>query len=358
MTIDNKILTEKPREESGSKTSRKYQFQKDLSLYILIKEHSERDDYLFLFDFHEDLIISNSSTTLKDLECIQIKSKDSCNWTMNALTKQPKNKNSIIGKLYQNRIVFEDVVKTLTFMSNGTFSFEKLTNGSDTKGLSHILATDLSKSDKDKCESSIKAEHSIPTTDYENLGEFKVTTLSNSDSSTHCVGALAALINSLNPSSKINSQLAYEQVLREITRKTNETVGDKTFKHISDVFKVKGLSKQEFLEFLNKAGLYKSVEEEWTELKTSLELQGIGHIELLKYKKAWREMNARVIADTGSIPQRKLINEIDDALNNEMKNIKSLKLLEIINHIYKLITNKGYDEYFTKCLIINRLHES
>ncbi len=55
MTIDTKILTEKPREEAGPKTSIKYQFQKDLSLYILLKEHSNRDDYLFLFDFHEDL---------------------------------------------------------------------------------------------------------------------------------------------------------------------------------------------------------------------------------------------------------------------------------------------------------------
>lgn len=90
MTIDTKILSERPREESGSKTSRKYQFQKDLSLYILLKEHSNRDDYLFLFDFHEDLIISNSANTLKELECIQIKSKDKGNWTINDLTKQLK----------------------------------------------------------------------------------------------------------------------------------------------------------------------------------------------------------------------------------------------------------------------------
>lgn len=358
MTIDTKILNEKPREDSGSKTSRKYQFQKDLSLYILIKEHSKRDDYLFLFDFHEDLIISNSSSSLKELECIQIKSKDNGNWTINSLTKQPKGKNSIIGKLYHNRIVFEDSVKTLTFMSNGTYSFEKLKNGSETKTLSHILATDLSQSDKDKCENSIKSEHSIKSTDFESLGEFKVTTLSNSDSSTHCVGALASLINSLNPSSKINSQLAYEQVLREITRKTNETVGDKTYQHISEVFRIKGLSKGEFLEFLNKAGLYKSVEEEWSEVKTSLEADGISHIELLKYKNAWRDMSARVIADSGSIPLRQLINEIDDTLKREMENIKSLKLLGIVGHIFKLIASKGYDDYFTKCLIINRLHES
>lgn len=359
MTIDTKILKQKPREESGSKTSRKYQFQKDLSLYILIKEHLNRDDYLFLFDFHEDLIISNSSQSLKELECIQIKSKDNGNWTINALiTKKPKDKNSIIGKLYNNRIVFQDAVKSLTFISNVRYSFEKLKNGSETKTLSHIHAINLSQSDKHKFENSIKSEHSIKVTDFERIGEFKVTTLSNSDSSTHCVGALASLINLLNPSSRINSQLAYEQVLREITRKTNETVGDKTFLHISEVFKIKGLSKGEFLAFLNKAGLYKSIEEEWSEVKTSLEADGITHIELLNYKYAWRVMNARVIADSGNIPLRQLINEIDDILKIEMENIKPLKLLGIVDHIFKIIASKAYDDYFTKCLIINRLHES
>ena len=69
-------------------------------------------------------------------------------------------------------------------------------------------------------------------------------------------------------------------------------------------------------------------------------------------------MSARVIADFGSIPLRQLINEIDDTLNREMENIKSLKLLRIVDHIFKQIASKSYDEYFTKCLIINRLHES
>lgn len=358
MAIDTKILTNKPREESGSKTSRKYQFQKDLSLYILLQEHSTRNDYLFLFDFHEDLIISNSSSTLSELECIQMKSKDKGNWTINDLTKQPKGKNSIIGKLYHNKLVFEDTVKSLSFISNGTFSFKKLKSGSESRSFTEIRANDLSDDDANKCENSILTEHSIKKSEFDKIGEFKVTTLSNVKSSTHCVGELAALINSLNPLSNINSQLAYEQVFREITRKTNETVGDKSFKHISEIFRVKGLSKAQFIEFLNKAGLYKSVEEEWTGVKSSLESDGIGHLELVKFKNAWRDMSARLIADSSSIPLRKLKNDVSDILRMEEAKIKSLKLLGIINHIYPLIKDKSYGEYFSKCLIINELNES
>jgi len=358
MTIETKILSEKPREESGSKTSRKYQFQKDLSLFILIKEHTSRDDYLFLFDFHEDLIISNSSNTLIDLECIQIKSKDKGNWTIGDMTRQPKGKNSIVGKLYQNKIVFENSVKSLRFLSNGKFSFKNLKRSKESTTLSQIAANDLSDKDEAKCETTINTEHSIKKSDFKELGEFQVTTLSNSDSSTHCVGALASLINSLNPSSKINSQLAYEQVFREITRKTNETVGDKTFKNASEIYRIKGLTKSEFIEILKKAGLYKSVEEEWIEVKSSLESSGIKHLELMKFKKAWRDMNARLVADSSSIPLRQLKNLIEDTFNKEKANITVLNLLEIVNHIHGFITEKTYDEYFIKCLIINGVNES
>ncbi len=359
MTIESKILSTKPREESGSKTSRKYQFQKDLSLYILLNEHLKREDYLFLFDFHEDLIISNSANTLEDLECIQIKSKDKGNWTINDLTKRTNGQNSIIGKLYQNRIVFEDSVKSLSFISNGTYSFKKLKNGKDSKGLTEILAQDLIGEDNDRCEKAISSEHSISKSEFKKLGKFKVTRLSNFESSTHCVGALAALINSINPDNKINSQLAYEQVFREITRKTNESVGDKSFNHTSELFRIKGLTKAEFIEILKKAGLYKSVEEEWGEVKGSLEIGGVNHLELVnKFKKGWREMNARLVANSGSIPLRNLKNNIDDILRTEATSIGTLNLLEIVNHIYDLTSNKTYDEYFIKCLIINRLNES
>ena len=106
MTLNEKLLKSQPREEAGSKTSRKYQFQKDLSLYILIQEHEKRDDYLFLFDFHEDLVIADSSTSPNLLDFYQIKSKDSKgNWTIKRLIRREKDKFSILGKLYNNKII-------------------------------------------------------------------------------------------------------------------------------------------------------------------------------------------------------------------------------------------------------------
>ncbi len=358
MDINVKILTHKPREESGSKTSRKYQFQKDLSLYLLLREHNKREDYAFLFDFHEDLLISNSSEFLKELECYQIKSKDRNNWTIKNLTNRSNKKKSIIGKLYNNKLVFGDDLKSLNFITNARFNFRVLKNGKNSTLLSVIPAMNLNDLDLKLCDKCIIEENSVENSEFKNLGIFQVTSLSNEDSSTHCVGALAGLINGLNPSNEINPQLAYEQVIREISRKTNETFGDKDFNHISEIIEIKGISKSEFTSFLEKAGLYKSVNDEWIEVKNSLESDGIKYGDLIKYKKAWRDINARIIADSASIPLRRLSNQIADIIDLEINYISKLGLIGIIEHVYSKLYDTNYDEYFVKCLIIKKLNEA
>lgn len=362
MTLEDKILTTKPREESGSKTSRKYQFQKDQSLFMLIEEHENRDDYLFLFDFHEDLVIANSAKSPNELEFYQIKSKDTQgNWTINKLTKAPQDKLSILGKLYLNRITFGESTTSLNFISNANFGFKKLKNGYETVKMVLINAGDMNNDDFKSCEESIKAEHKLTEkTEFERLMKFQVTNLSNSESSTHCIGALSRLINKINPSNSINPELAYNQVLNEITRKTNAVIGDKSFQTADEIFELKGISKSQFLSFLDKAGLYKSVEDEWQEVKTSLETCGIDYIELLKFKSSWREMNGRIIKDSNSIPLRRLVNSIEDYYVNKVKEneLKGLNLLQIIDFIHNEIESNNFNEYLVKCLIIRTINES
>lgn len=45
MSLTNIILNAKPKEEAGSSTSGKYDYQKDLSLFLLLKKHKSLDEY-------------------------------------------------------------------------------------------------------------------------------------------------------------------------------------------------------------------------------------------------------------------------------------------------------------------------
>ena len=362
MTLIDKLITLKPREEAGSRTSRKYRFQKDLSLFLLLENHSALSDYLYLFDFHEDLVIFDSSTSPSKAKFYQIKSKDgSGNWTIRSLTSKEKQKLSILGKLYLNKISFPANVESLNFVSNAKFSFKELKDKSDSKLLALIKGSNLNDDDISECNKKLIEEHELSSdTDFEQYTNFQSTILSNSDSSTHCIGKLNTLINTINPGNKINSELAYKQVINEISIKTENTISTNPVQNISELIALKGITKKMFLKYLEEAGLYKSVEEEWIEIKQSLETCGIGYKELMKYKASWRDMSATLIKESNSIPLQRLTDNINKTIEEgySARTItQAMSLLDIINYSYPKVATSMFDEYLIKCLIIKRLNE-
>lgn len=361
MNLEQNLITLKPREESGSKTARKYTFQKDLSLFLLLGMHEQRQDYVFLFDFHDDLVIVDSSINPQKLDFFQIKTKDSGNWTINSLIKTEKDKLSILGKLYLNKLNFVENTNSLNFISNANYSFSTLNNGEESQKKTQIKATELNNKSLQEIIASIRKEHNLDVDpELKNITEFHVTKLSNEDSSTHCLGELNKLLNKINPDNKINPELAYKQIINEVKIKTENTFGDKSISNFHELINVKGITKKQFLDFLEKAGLYKSVEQEWEDIKTSLDKSDLGYMEMIKYKKSWRDLSIALIKDSNNIPLQQLKDEIKSILKVGISegNIKPTDtLLKIINHCFGRINRSLYDEYFIKCLIIHSIHE-
>ena len=362
MTLIDQILKVKPREEAGSKTSRKYKYQKDLSLFLLLEKHTTFSDYAFIFDFHEDLIIFDSSTSPTKASFYQIKSKDRNGyWTIKNLTRSEKGKFSILGKLYLNKITFPLNTESLNFISNAKYSFKELKDKSDSKALLLIYGNNLNDDDISECNNKLKSEHKLATeTDFDNYTNFHSTILSNADSSTHCIGKLNNLINLLNPANRINPELAYKQVINEITIKTENTISTSPARNMTELITLKGITKKMFLKYLEQAGLYKSIEEEWSEIKQTLETCGIGYPQLMKFKKGWRDMSATLIKESNSIPLQETVDLIKFTVENDNSSsliTSNMSLLDIVNQTFLKLPKTLYDEYLIKCLIIKQLNE-
>ena len=87
---------------------------------------------------------------------------------------------------------------------------------------------------------------------------------------------------------------------------------------------------------------------------------GIGHIELLKYRKFWRNVTATLIKDSNNIPLGQLRKQIQISIENNKTNgniTESSNLLQIINLCFSEISSNIYDNYFIKCLIIKEINE-
>ena len=226
----------------------------------------------------------------------------------------------------------------MNFITNANFSFKQLANKDDSLKKSIINASELDKDDFDKIKNALKTEHKLKTEpDFKNITKFHVTKLSNKDSSTHCLGELNRLINKINPENKINAELAYKQVINEVKIRTENTVGDKSFTDIGELIEIKGISKKQFLTFLEKAGLYKSVGQEWEEIRSLLVNCGVGVIELFKYRKFWRDVTVTLIKDSNKIPLEQLRKQVQTSIINNISSEKITEtnnLLEIINHCW------------------------
>lgn len=104
---------QKPRESAGARSSNRFDYQKNWAFCELIDLQLNGEDYLIVFEHHEDIVVLNSETSPTSAKFYQVKSKKTGNWTVNSLVKNESDDklSSIIGKLYGNQHLFPKILK-------------------------------------------------------------------------------------------------------------------------------------------------------------------------------------------------------------------------------------------------------
>jgi len=100
-----------PDDNSGSMASNRFGYQKNWPIYKLLELESLGRDYMIVMDYHEDVIILDSSTKVENIDFYQLKTKSGDHWTKGELIKSETNKkgeitHSIIGKLLKHSLDF------------------------------------------------------------------------------------------------------------------------------------------------------------------------------------------------------------------------------------------------------------
>ena len=100
-----------PDDNSGSMASNRFGYQKNWPIYKLLELESLGRDYMIVMDYHEDVIILDSSTKVENIDFYQLKTKRGDHWTRGELIKSETNNkgeitHSIIGKLLKHSLDF------------------------------------------------------------------------------------------------------------------------------------------------------------------------------------------------------------------------------------------------------------
>lgn len=345
------LLTVPQREVAGPRSSSRFSYQKNWALAELIEYHLAGKDYVFAFEFHDDVLILNSESNPTSLQFIQVKTKATGkNWTIRALTKAEKgaegepDKLSIVGKLYENKLNFNNHKSELKFVTNAYFSFGKST--------SSICANSLDPKDQKTIQSSIqdqlKVKHSVE------LGDlfFEHSDLSVGDHEEHIKGKLHAFFDTLFGDSHNISVSPWYRSISDQIKKKNDFPPEKV-SCFDELIRNKCITRSEIENFIQKVRDSHNTVEYWPTLATQLSSEGYDYKSIIRLQKKWKEYaKDRLEYDNSILKQleQKVLTEI---LHHSPLSL-SKKIIEIKNALSNEIsqTSNLYDSDYVSCIIM------
>lgn len=300
----------RPRETSGSRSSNRFDFQKDWAICELLRLHLNENDYLLILDYHEDVVVLNSEIEPDSVKFYQLKSLKSGNWSIANLCNDTSkgNSGSILKKLYSNYLLCPEETVNLVFVSNQGIKakLKNKANSSDYDSVSFALFVDDDKA---------KIHVSIEGVDAEscNIHGLKLISVDRTDLPvcSHDVfvkGKLVDFFSVLAPKKKVSVDIAYKILFDEIKRKNNVEILCSDF---CELKATKGIGRGEFLKMVNAFISYTSNSDYWSEASTSLLSEGYDFATIRKIKSAWNKYTVEVM------------NSFDSDLSNARETIAS-----------------------------------
>ena len=334
MELKDALINVPQREVSGSRTAARLDYQKNWALKQMLKKHTDNLNYVFVFEFHDDVLVPDSSTDPQKIDFYQVKTLRGKNWTIKGLLTREKGESglklSFIGKLYQHKEDFPDHPSSLNFVTNAYFSFDK--------EKTVICAADIKEEEQNDLIKSIKQQ--VPALKQIELADlsFRRTSLSLDGQESHIKGELHNFFNHFfGDNHTIPIEAWYKTITDEIKRKNNyPQSGIKSF---DDLIKNKSITKDSIDKFLLDVERSHQIRPKWNTVCNILTANNISARELLKIEDSWHKYSVEKLDCTNA----QLVN-LSKAVNDTIKNesLSDNNLVDYIDNIYSIFI-KEYD---------------
>jgi len=285
-TIKSDLITVSQTETAGSRSPARFAYQRNWALAELIEYHLEGKDYVFAFEFHDDILILDSENTPSNLQFVQVKTKTTGQkWSIHELTKSEKGKNgnpdklSIIGKLYENKNNFAGHNSQLRFVTNAYFSF--------TDPAPVTTADQLNKKAQNKITNAVQAQLGTGTVGLSSL-QIERSYLSVEDHEKHIRGILHNFFEKLfGNEHNIAVSPWYQSISDQIKIKNNYP--PEQVKSFDDFIRNKCITKHEIEDFIQRVSRSRNSSDNWDIIKSQLKTEGTTLQELIKLQRSWKK---------------------------------------------------------------------
>lgn len=241
-----------PRERSGPRSANRFDYQDDWALCKLLELHETGQDYVIVFDYHDDVVVLDSATNPTEVAFFQVKTKRNGSWSRADLVRRKHGATgrapSILGKLCSNFLPFSGHATGLYFVTNA-YSSLKLNSGGNAKSLTTFRYDDIFQPERDKIEASLRDELADVTQLHGlHLFVFENTPLSLDGHDKHALGHLTRFLESLPDSTTHGAPAFYRTLKEEIARRSQlerSTIG------FTEICKLRAIDRDVFGDLLN-----------------------------------------------------------------------------------------------------------
>lgn len=357
--LKQNIIKIRPRENSGSAASNRFDFQKNWTLCKIIELHEAPDDYLVTLEFHDDVVVFDSSTNPDKISFYQVKTSKSPNWTINGLISRKKGKNGLLnshlGKLYEHLENFEDSVESLNFVTNNKIK-GKLSSGIKCEDTIEFCCNDLDKTELDKIIQSLKQEHALnDLKDFSSVTFFKLGELSIEKHSELTKIKLAEYIEKYLPDVKYQISPLYKSIFDEIKKKSNI---EKEITSFEELKKYKSVSRQDFDSYLESLNSSNTIKELAVSIENRLNAEKVDFQTIKNFRR-----NSKIYEVKKMTYNDKSLKNIEKEISQVIKKLDSdlgLKecSVEVISQLdLNKLVNNDFDKDLIQTIIFYQLYE-
>jgi hypothetical protein len=221
----DRIFATPRRETGGSVAANRTDYQQSWTFCLLLTLHEQGTDYAVLLDFHDDVVVLDSSADPKEMDFYQVKSKSSGNWTITQLLACPKGEgksgNSICGKMYANKVAFSHVTKSLNFVTNAPFKVRLKDAAKDTE-VDEFELKQLAQEINNRYAESLRQEHKLSGPPDEVPTNFRRVALPHQGHQDQAQGRFAMFLEKQKPNGRFAVSAAFRAVASVIAKKTGD----------------------------------------------------------------------------------------------------------------------------------------
>lgn len=269
---------------TGEEVQKRFGYQHVWALVELISRHMAGKPYVFLFEFHDDVVVLNHHSEPDQVEFFQIKTRKGKAWHLSDLWFRKKSElPSILGKLYQHTLDFHGDLR-LYFVTNAQMQFVQ-------KAVLEKGFDDLEAKDQAKLKAKLLVE--LPDLKEESfpLLTFVQSEIGIDSQETFLLGKVQEFLeHELGPENNVKARSLYRTWLSLVLTKNRKKV-EKDIE-LDDLVELKGVSRP-YLEAELMKIKEQSARSDFSIALSLLTSIGATPEEIISVRENWREIELR-----------------------------------------------------------------